>query len=207
VASTRFANVAFSDGSLLAGFLHRIEKRQPLAGPSDVRRYFISEEEAGQLCLLTAALAGTRQVFVPRRDPHADTRRFDEIAEIVVRASGFEPRWYDRFDDAAAALTSDLVAGRYPCCFGRSDTSGEKDLEEFVAPDERLAASPFEAIDVIGESPDPGAETIAEVVRSLAEIVAEPSPATCHARIAELLERAVPAFEHVETGRNLDQKA
>ena len=160
VASTRFANVAFSDGSLLAGFLRRLEKRQPLAGPSDVRRYFISEEEAGQLCLLTAALAATREIFVPRRDPDADTRRFDQIAEIVVRTAGFEPRWYDRFEDASAGLASDLAAGRYPCCFSASDTSGEKDLEEFVAPDERLAGSRFEAIDVIGESPNPGPETI-----------------------------------------------
>ena len=207
VASTRFANVAFSDGSLLAGFLHRLEKRQPLAGPSDVRRYFISEEEAGQLCLLTAALAETRQIFVPRRNPSADTRRFDQIAETVVCASGFEPRWYERIEDAAAGLPSDLAAGRYPCCFAASDTSGEKDLEEFVAPDERLAEARFRAVDVIAESPDPGSETIAEVVRALAAEVRKPSPATSRARIAGLLKRAVPSFEHVETGRNLDQKA
>lgn len=206
VASTRFANVAFSDGSLLAGFLRRIEKRQPLAGPVDVHRYFISEEEAGQLCLLTAALGETRQIFVPRRDPTADTKRFDEIAEIVLRASGFEPHWYERFEDAAAGLGEDLAAGRYPCCFSPSDTSGEKELEEFVAPDERVAASRFEALDVIVESPDPGFETVAEVVRGLSDVVADASPSDGHARMAALLERAVPAFTHVDTGRNLDQK-
>lgn len=207
VASTRFANVAFSDGSLLAGFLRRLEKRQPLAGPSDVRRYFISESEAGQLCMLTAALAETRQVFVPRRDPQADARRFDEIAEIVLRASGFEPHWYESFEAATAGLSADLAAGRYPCCFTTSDTSGEKDLEEFVAPDETLAESRFDALDVIAESPDPGPDTIADVVRGLAEEASHPDPASSHARIAELLKRAVPAFQHIQTGKNLDQKA
>ena len=207
VASTRFANVAFSDGSLLAGFLRRIEKRQPLAGPADVRRYFISEEEAGQLCLLTAALGESCQIFVPRRNPSADAKRFDEIAEIVLRASGFEPRWYDRFEDATAGLREDLAAGRYPCCFLPSDTSGEKELEEFVAPDERLAASPFQAVDVIEESPDPGFETVAEVVGELSDVVTDTSLANAYERIAALLERAVPAFSHADTGRNLDQKA
>lgn len=207
VASTRFANVAFSDGSLLAGFLRRIEKRQPLAGPADVRRYFISEEEAGQLCLLTATLGETRQIFVPRRDPAADAKRFDEIAEIVLRASGFEPKWYDCFEDATAGLREDLAEGRYPCCFMPSDTSGEKELEEFVAPDEQVAASRFQALDVIVESPDPGFTTVAEVVRGLSDVVADASPNDGYARIAALLERAVPAFSHVDTGRNLDQKA
>ena len=104
-------------------------------------------------------------------------------------------------------IDADLAAGRYPCCFSASDTSGEKDLEEFAAPDERLAEARFQAVDVIVESPDPGAETIAEVVRALAAELREPSPATSQARIARPLQRAVPSFEHVETGRNLDQKA
>ncbi len=116
-ASTRFANVAFSDGSLLAGFLLRIRKRQPLAGPSDVRRYFITDEEAAQLCLLTAAVAQSKQIFVPRLDPSADVKGFDQIAEIVLEACGYRPRWYDSEEAARNGLTQDLAEGRLPLLF------------------------------------------------------------------------------------------
>ena len=206
VATSRFANVAFSDGSLLDGFLHRIEKRQPLAGPSDVRRYFIDEQEAGELCMLTAALAESQQIFVPRRDPASDAMRFDEIAEVVVRAFGYEPSWYDSHEAARLAIRGDLASGRYPCCFTASDTSGEKELEEFVAPDERLTTSPFAAIDVIGSSPMPDAAAVAKAVTGLADEVEAVNPEASVQRISALLSNVVPAFAHVDRRRHLDQK-
>ncbi len=205
-ACTRFANVAFSDGSLLAGFLHRIRKHQPLAGPSDVRRYFITEDEAGQLCLLTAALAQTKQIVVPRLDPAADLKRLDEIAEIVLDACGYTPRRYESDEQARRAAARDIAEGHYPCCFTPSDTSGEKPAEELVAPDERLAASPFGALDVIAESPMVDTTTLTEVLSALAAEVARPDPATTKPRIVDLIRRAVPQLAHIETGRNLDQK-
>ena len=198
--------MAFSAGSLLDGFLHRIDKRQPLAGPSDVRRYFISEREAGELCLLTAALAESKQIFVPRRDPASDAKRFDEIAEVVVRAFGFEPSWYDSYEAARIAIPSDLASGRYPCCFTPSDTSGEKEIEEFVAPDEGLTPSPFAAVDIIGDSPMPDATTVARAVTGLAEELEAVNPATSQERISALLSDVVPAFPHADKGRHLDQK-
>ena len=206
VACTRFANVAFSDGSLLAGYFNRIRKRQPLAGPNDVRRYFITEDEAGQLCLITAALAETQQIVVPRLDPSADLKGFHEIAEIVLDSCGYKPRWYDSDDEARQAVDRDLSEGCYPCCFTPSDTSGEKDVEEFVAPDERVAPSRFEALDVICESPTADDQILSEVLAGLAGEVASPDAVGGKARMVELVGRAVHHLKHVETGRSLDQK-
>ncbi len=207
VAITRFANVAFSDGSLLHGFLRRIERRQPLAGPSDVRRYFISDEEAGQLCLLTASLAENAQIIVPQASSVVGARRFDSLAAALLDAYGYEPRWYDGFEEASRAVSSDLAAGRYPCCFAASGTSGEKQIEEFVGPDERVSKSRFEVLDVIVDSPMPNAATLHTVLEGLAAEVSFPDPDTSHARIGALLSQVVPSFQHVERGRNLDQMA
>lgn len=206
VACTRFANVAFSDGSLLAGYFNRMRKRQPLAGPNDVRRYFITEDEAGQLCLMTAALAENKQIFVPRLDPSADLKGFDEIAQIVVEACGYTPRWYPSDDEARRAIERDLKDGHYPCCFATSDTSGEKGVEEFVGPDEQLAASTFKSLDVIGRSPIADSATLKEVLAALVDEITYLAKTTGKQRFIELISRAVPTFQHVETGRNLDQK-
>jgi len=205
-SAARFANVAFSDGSLLDGFLHRISKHQPLAGPSDVRRYFISAREAGELCLLTASLAESGEIFVPRILREPDAMRFDEIAASIVRAFGYEPSWHDSYTDARLAVPHDLPRGRYPCCFSTSDTSGEKKIEEFVAPGEQLTPTPLSTIDVIGKSPSPDATEVSRIVRGLAREIEELTPETSAARFAALLSELVPSFAHVDTGRHLDQK-
>jgi FlaA1/EpsC-like NDP-sugar epimerase len=204
--SSRFANVAFSNGSLLDGFLFRIRKHQPLAGPSDVRRYLITAEEAAELCLLTTTLGKSKQIFVPRLDPSRDVKGFGEIAEIILEACGYRPRWYDSEEAARNGLTNDTAEGYYPCCFSPSSTSGEKPLEEFVADDERLVASMFQTIDVIGETPVPDTDSLAYVLARLAEEVGAPDPDTGKRAIVELLSTVLPVFHHIETGRNLDEK-
>jgi nucleoside-diphosphate-sugar epimerase len=206
VACTRFANVAFSDGSLLGGYMNRIRKRQPLAGPTDVRRYFITEEEAGHLCLMTAALAGNQQIFVPRLNPSLDLKGFDQIATLIVEACGYTPRWYGSEEEARRFVERDLGQGHYPCCFRASDTSGEKDIEEFVAPDERRTQSEFKAIEVIGEAPGVDPATLREVMRCLKKEVERPCDKEGKRHMAELITLAVPAFCHMETGRDLDRK-
>ncbi len=206
VACTRFANVAFSDGSLLAGYFFRIRKRQPLAGPNDVRRYFITEQEAGQLCLMAAALAQNKQILVPKMDPSADLKGFDKIAEIVLEAHGYAPRWYSSDEEARQAISSDLAKGFYPCCFAGSDTSGEKGTEEFVGADERLTPSPFQTIDVIGESPTVTGDVLTDALRKLSREVEQVDARGGKRTIVDLFTRAVPTMHHIETGRNLDQK-
>ncbi len=207
VALTRFANVAFSDGSLLHGFLRRIERRQPLAGPSDVRRHFISDVEAGQLCLLTAVVAESGQIVVPRESALAAPRRFDELAERVLEAHGYRPRWHPDIATARRSTTADLEDRHYPCCFAPSATSGEKALEEFVSPDEKLGETRFHGLDVIVESGAPDASLLAETLRALASEIAGLDPEHSHARLGELILRVVPTFEHLSRPRNLDQSA
>jgi len=206
VACTRFANVAFSDGSLLAGYLSRIRKRQPLAGPNDVRRYFITEEEAGQICLLTAALAENGQIFVPRLDPKSDLKTFDQIAEIVLNDCGYEPCWYSSDTAARNNMERDLARGVYPCFFSASDTSGEKEFEEFIGPGEILTSSPFAAVNVIGRTPVVDSPVLKEVMNGLTTVTASPDPGKAKERIVELLFRAVPTLRHVERDRDLDRK-
>ncbi len=206
VACTRFANVAFSDGSLLAGFLFRIRKSQPLAGPNDVRRYFITEEEAGQICLLTAALAENGQIFVPRLDPESDLKTFDQIAEIVLNDCGYEPCWYNSDDAARNNMERDLARGAYPCFFSASDTSGEKEFEEFIGPGEVLTSSPFASVNVIGRTPVVDSRVLKEVMDDLTTATAFSDLGKGKKYIVELLSRAVPNLRHVERDRDLDRK-
>ena len=206
VACARFANVAFSDGSLLAGYLSRIRKRQPLAGPNDVRRYFITEEEAGQICLLTAALAENGQIFVPRLDPESHLKTFDQIAEIVLAECGYEPCWYSSDTAARNSMERDLARGVYPCFFSASDTSGEKEIEEFIGPGEKLASTPLATVNVIGRTPVVDWPVLREVMHGLSTVTVSPDPSKGKEHIVELLFRAVPTLRHVERDRDLDRK-
>lgn len=206
VACTRFANVAFSDGSLLAGYLSRIRKSQPLAGPNDVRRYFITEDEAGQICLLTAALAANGQIFVPRLDSGSDLKDFVQIAEIVLSDCGYEPCWYSSDDAARNNMERDLAKGVYPCFFSASDTSGEKEFEEFIGPGEIITSSPFTSVNVIGRTPVVDSSLLKEVMNGLTTVIASSDPGKGKEHIVELLLRAVPTLRHVDRDRDLDRK-
>jgi FlaA1/EpsC-like NDP-sugar epimerase len=133
LTTTRFANVAFSDGSLPWSFLQRIEKRQPLAAPRDVRRFLISPREAGRMCLLASLVCPDRHLMVPFLH---DEVSFTDIAERTLAEFGLKPQWYENEDDAKAHLADDEKNGRYPVVATLSDTTGEKMMEEFVGRDE-----------------------------------------------------------------------
>ncbi|MFD2235492.1 polysaccharide biosynthesis protein [Phaeospirillum tilakii] len=200
-SSARFANVAFSAGSLLEGFELRLAKGQPLAAPLDVRRYFISAEEAGQLCLLAAFVAGPCEVFFPRLDPRDDLLSFADIARAVLEARGLEPQPCADEAEAKAMLGRD--PRRWPCLFSPSDTTGEKMAEEFWREAETPDFSRFAEIGVIRE---PAADR-AEIDAFLDEIAAlRRRPVWDKAEIVAALARAVPDLDHAELGRNLDQK-
>jgi len=200
-ASARFANVAFSAGSLLEGFELRLAKGQPLAAPSDVRRYFISAEEAGQLCLLAAFTGQAREVFFPRLTPDEDLMSFADIARAVLAARGLEALPCADEAEAKAALGRD--PHRWPCLFAPSDTTGEKMAEEFHRDGERPDFDRFTAIGVVREA-------VAErgaIDAFLAEIEAlRRRPVWDKAAITAAIARAVPELEHAERGRSLDQK-
>ncbi len=204
VSSARFANVAFSSGSLLAGFLNRIARRQPLAVPQGARRYFVSLEEAGQICLIAAATLPDHHIAVPRLDDQQDLRLIEEIAIRVVEKSGWSPFLVDDEDAARAAMRRLNETGCYPVLLTRLDTSGEKRFEEFVAADEylvdigltQLAAVPYRCA---------GMEGLQELLSAIEGLASGERRAT-KAEVVEWMGRFLPTFHHAETGRILDRR-
>jgi len=206
VGSARFANVAFSHGSLLEGFLNRIAKRQPIAAPSDIQRYFISSREAAELCLLACFAGRDREVFVPRASDRMDAIGLVDVAEIVLRAFGLEP---ERFASAEDARRSELLKQakptRWPCYFHESSTSGEKPLEEFVGPAERVDDRRFRAIDVVTlDPPARDAAPLADAHRRLTSL--RESEIWRKEDLVEIVRIAVPELEYLDRGPSLDDR-
>ncbi len=202
--TTRFANVAFSDGSLPWGFLQRLEKRQPLAGPSDIRRYLISPVESGQLCLLAACVCPSRFVLLPRLDPDEHTVDFATVATKTLQAYGFEPAWYDDPDSARGAVSKELVDGRYPVVLLPSDTSGEKEVEEFVAAGETPVEVGLEAAVAVA-APSRHPDGLGELLHAV-DRACRGSDVLAKEDLVRALAGIVADFTHLETGRSLDEK-
>jgi FlaA1/EpsC-like NDP-sugar epimerase len=204
VTSTRFANVAFSNGSLLQGFLFRLARRQPLAVPREVRRYFVSPEEAAEICLLSAALAPHDHITFPLLDPNENLRPLSEIAVALLQHLDLRPSFYDNEAEACASVSTDLSRGNYPVLMTPLDTSGEKPYEEFVAADEVAGQSEFSALGVLRYAPPPipldGALAFIEMMVTSSNVQVGKSD------IADHIASVVPGFRHVETGRSLDDR-
>lgn len=203
-STARFANVAFSKGSLPLGFLLRVMKRQPIAAPSDVRRYFISHQEAGDLCLLACALGGNGDLFLPKAENLA-ARSLVEVAAGVLAAFGYEPYECASVEEAKERIADLPDRGKWPCCFSASDTSGEKLVEELHAEDDPLDLARFRAVGVIPQS---GRDVDREAVEGFLAFAREAKGAAgiTKARYVEELLRVLPTLQHVETGKNLDAK-
>ena len=202
VKTARFANVAFSNGSLPAGFLERISKLQPISAPSDIRRYFVSPEESGQICMLAAMLGKNREIFFPRLS-EAQMMSFDAIAVELLHAHGYEILECTS-DEEAKRQTEELRQGgrRYPVYFSKSDTSGEKAYEEFYTVSETIDDSRFRALGIITDKPVPGREAVAEWIRELTEAFERDD--TEKEDIIRLISDYLPEFKHIETGKSLD---
>lgn len=204
ISTARFANVAFSNGSLLDGFVQRILKRQPLSAPSDVRRYFVSPEESGQLCLLACLLGRSGEIFFPKLD-ESQMLTFSTIAEHFLAELGLEPEYCASEDEARdKALHRREGDPRYPVYFFASDTSGEKAYEEFFTERDRVAMDRFAALGVIEPESLPEPREIAVLLAELEDHFARPD--LDKAGIVALLGRYLPDFAHLETGKGLDQK-
>lgn len=203
-STARFANVAFSDGSLPYGFLKRLEKRQPLAAPSDVRRYFISHQEAGELCVLSASLGENCDVFFPKLGQEKDEKTFSWIAERLLERVGYEPCPCDSEEEARRKVEELLPKKRWPCYFFPTDTSGEKDFEEFFTESETLDLNRFDNVGVIKRSPEYDKD-------ALDDFLAFFRHAKTDSRVGKneyfhQLQKLVPTLDHIEKGKNLDQK-
>jgi FlaA1/EpsC-like NDP-sugar epimerase len=203
VTTARFANVAFSDGSLPWAFLRRLEKGQPLAAPEKVRRYFVSLEEAGQLCLLTATLCPGSHVMVPKMEPERDGFSFVEIAHAVLEQHGLEPKVFRNEAKARLAVAECLEEGTYPLLLTAADTSGEKLMETFVALDEETSSVGLESFwGIAGQgTPDEDLATLLRMVDDACRGSDQPAMETLVAAI----NACVPALDHAE-GKSLDDR-
>ncbi|CAH0998978.1 hypothetical protein LEM8419_00273 [Neolewinella maritima] len=205
ITTARFANVAFSNGSLLFGFIERMMKGQPLSSPSDVKRYFVSPAESGQLCLLACIVGQTGEIVFPNLREE-QMRTFSSIAEDFLREYGnYRPRYCSSEQEAreaAAALGPD--AQEYPVFFFGSTTSGEKQFEEFYTEGEEIDRERFEQLGVIKNAPRKSAQDL-EVMFAKLNALFQDSHID-KAAIVRLITNFIPNFEHIETGRSLDQK-
>ena len=202
ISTARFANVAFSDGSLLHGFNQRFTKRQPISAPNDVRRYFVTPQESGELCLMSCLLGENRDIFFPKLSEQLHLTTFSDIAERYILNLGYEP-FHCSSEQEARDRSSELIASkRWPCYFFKSDTSGEKDFEEFFTNKEVIDMNRFQNLGVIQNDPTYNSDMLdnfLEVIRKLrANKVLQKAP------IVDLFNEMIPDFDHKETGKYLD---
>lgn len=215
ISTARFANVAFSDGSLLHGFNQRFAKRQPISAPNDVRRYFVTPQESGELCLMSCLLGESRDIFFPSgpssrgaAGPVAtqglELQRFSDIATRYLHALGYEP-FECATEDEARSRAAELIAQRkWPVYFFASDTTGEKDFEEFYTEAEVLDLDRFEAIGVIKNEPIFEQEKLEYFLKEIARIRAQTT--WTKTEIVALFNFMIPGFNHLETGKYLDSR-
>lgn len=203
VKTARFANVAFSNGSLPAGFLERINQHQPLPAPSDIKRYFVSPKESGQICMLSAVLGGNRNIFFPKLE-EAQMTTFDRIAEDLLTTLGYEID-YCQSDIEAIEKAACWTEGQpYPVHFFTSDTSGEKAFEEFYVPGEVVDMERFKSLGVITDKAIPEKSMVVNLINALDD--AFESENCKKADIVRILNNYLPNFDHIETGKSLDGK-
>ena len=202
ISTARFANVAFSDGSLLHGFNQRFAKRQPISAPNDVRRYFVTPQESGELCLMSCLLGGNRDIFFPKLSEQLHLTTFSDIAERFIKNLGYEPFQCSTEQEARDRSDELIASKRWPCYFFKSDTSGEKDFEEFFTDNEILDMNQFKNLGVIKNEANFSSnmlDNFLEVIDNLrAQTVWEKSP------IVDLFNEMIPDFDHKETGKYLD---
>ena len=203
-STARFANVAFSDGSLPFGFLQRIAKQQPLSAPRDVRRYFISHQEAGELCVLACGLGDNRDVFFPNLTQGRDEKTFAEIAGELLGTLGYTAEECASEAEAKRRAPDLIPKRRWPCYFFKSDTTGEKDFEEFFAQGERLVLDRFQSVGVVRQEKWSDPKALDEFLGFFH--AAKSDPGVGKAEYVRQIQKLVPTLQHHETGRNLDQK-
>jgi len=202
VSTARFANVAFSDGSLLYGFNRRMEKEQPLSAPNDVRRYFVTPKESGELCLMSALLGENRDLFFPKLNADEHLLTFSEIAVRYLRHRGYEPVECATEDEARARVQELKVKGKWPVYFFTSDTTGEKDFEEFYTERETLDVQRFKSIGVIKNEPVFDARALERFEREIHSMRSRGF--WTRQELIDLFNETIPEFAHKETGKFLD---
>ena len=204
ISTARFANVAFSDGSLLHSFNQRLLKNQPIAAPNDVRRYFVTPRESGELCLMSCLFGHNRDIFFPRLSESLHLITFAEIAHRYLHQRGYEAYPCSSEDEARELAATLPAQGKWPCIFSASDTTGEKDFEEFFTPDEKIDLDRFDNIGVIRLDVKYDEDLVGAFEKEIAAMRNRGSWE--RQQIVELFHRMIPDFGHLETGKFLDEK-
>ena len=204
ISMARFANVAFSDGSLLHGFNQRFTKRQPITAPNDVRRYFVTPQESGELCLLSGLLGENRDVFFPKLSEHLHLITFAEIAVRYLQNLEFEPFECQSEDEARERAAELIAQKKWPCFFFKSDTTGEKDFEEFFTGGETLDTTRFDSVGIIKNSATFDNVALGDFESAFHGMRAHGTWGK--AELVNLFFKILPEFAHKDTGKFLDQR-
>ncbi len=204
ISTARFANVAFSDGSLLHGFNMRLAKKQPIAAPNDVRRYFVTPQESGELCLLSCLLGQNKEILFPKLSEKLHLITFSDIAKKYLIMNGYEPYECSTEQEARKEAASLIKNKKWPCYFFKSDTTGEKDFEEFYTNDEVLDLDKFENIGVIKHSLKYDTKALESFLDEINKM--RKSKSWNKSNIIQLFNNILINFNHSEKGKFLDEK-
>ncbi|EKO3975205.1 UDP-N-acetylglucosamine 4,6-dehydratase [Vibrio fluvialis] len=204
ISTARFANVAFSDGSLLHGFNQRIQKNQPIVAPNDIKRYFVTPQESGELCLMSCIFGENRDIFFPKLSEALHLITFADIAVKYLKQRGYESHLCANEDEARELAKTLPAQGKWPCLFTESDTTGEKDFEEFFTDKEVLDMARFENLGIIKNDPlyQPELLSLFETQIGQMKVARE----WTKEQIVDLFFTMIPDFGHKETGKYLDSK-
>ncbi len=204
ISTARFANVAFSDGSLLHGFNQRIQKRQPIVAPNDVKRYFVTPQESGELCLMSCMFGENRDVFFPKLSEKLHLISFADIAVKYLEQLGYEPYLCENEEEARELVKTLPDQKKWPCLFTGSDTTGEKDFEEFFTDKEILDLNKFQNLGIIKNElklENTKLQLFEETIGGFRN-----SKNWTKEEIVTLFHKMIPGFGHKETGKYLDSK-
>ena len=204
ISTARFANVAFSDGSLLHGFNQRLEKKQPIVAPSDVKRYFVIPQESGELCLLSSLLGENRDIFFPKLSEELHLITFAEIAQKYLRTKGFEPYLCENEDEARDLIKKLPQQGKWPCLFTPSNTTGEKDFEEFFTSNETIDLDRFQNLGIVKNGLADNSDKLDYFLDMISGM--RKRGKWTKEEIVSLFHEMIPDFGHEEKGKYLDSK-
>lgn len=204
ISTARFANVAFSDGSLLHGFNQRIQKNQPIVAPNDIKRYFVTPQESGELCLMSCIFGDNRDIFFPKLSEALHLITFADIAVKYLEQRGFEPYLCSSEEEARELVKTLPAQGKWPCLFTESDTTGEKDFEEFFTENEMLDMNRFENLGIIKNEANYSEELLTLFEQRISEMKQQQQ--WSKEQIVDLFFKMIPEFGHKETGKYLDSK-
>lgn len=204
ISTARFANVAFSDGSLLHGFNMRLQKKQPIVAPNDIKRYFVTPQESGELCLMSCLFGENRDIFFPKLSKSLHLISFADIAVNYLKQHGYEPYLCQNEEEARELVSTMPAQGKWPCLFTASDTTGEKDFEEFFTDKETLDMTRFKDLGIIKNDPFYDQQLLTLFEQEIGQM-----KANCKwtkEQIVDLFYKMIPDFGYKETGKYLDNK-